>query len=258
MKVNDIKITPKWKESKEDIWNKSFMNLEDNHKSDKKSKHIKRFLLYVAASVIVFINFSYIYRTSIYTPRGEQSTITLPDGSFAKLREESSLSYKPFWWIFNKTVSFSGEAFFYGKHAKGFKIESNLATTYVLGTSFNIIDRDNMFEIGCLEGKVKVKSEFQAKELTKGMLTRIKDNKIVSKKNENTRTMALWTKDILAFKNTPLRDVIETISRSYNIQIKPPSNINYYYTGQIQRMNNPQDVLNIINKTFGIEMQIIE
>lgn len=258
MKAKNIKITPNWKESKDDIWNQSFMHLEEDHKSDNKSKHIKRFVLYIAASLIVFVNFSYIYRTSIYTPRGEQLTLTLPDGSFAKLRAESSISYKPLWWIFSKTVSFSGEAFFYGKHANGFKIESNMATTYVLGTSFNIIDRNDLFEIGCLDGKIKVKSEYQSKQLTKGMISQIKNNKIISKRNENTKTMALWTKDILAFKNTPLKDVLETISRSYNIHIKTPENYNYYYTGQIQRMNNPQDVLNIINKTFGIEMQIIE
>ena len=100
METKDIKMTPKWSKSKDEIWKDVFADLEDE--ATPQAKRIS-FWRYAAAAVIVVAilgsAFAGLYTVTSTASRGMHLTVTLPDGSVAELNAESELRYKPYWWV---------------------------------------------------------------------------------------------------------------------------------------------------------------
>ncbi|MBD3748383.1 MAG: FecR domain-containing protein [Sphingobacteriales bacterium] len=214
----------------------------------------------VAASVAILVCLSVLsakyYTKSIYCAVGEQKTAMLPDGSSVSLNAKSSVSFHPFWWKFDKTVTLEGEGFFEGKHAKGFTVSSTLGEVTVLGTSFNIFARDNDYEVTCLTGKVRVKSNSTNEE------TIINPNEMISLKNSGSfgskikvdAKLALdWTNGQFIFTQIPLKKVLSEVSRRYGIAIENIDDLNQPYTGSFTQQNHIEAVLDIICKPFGLD-----
>ena len=65
-----------------------------------------------------------------------------------------------------------------------------------------------------------------------------------------------WTEHEFVFLSTPLNQVIEEIERQYNIDILVPENMDYSYTGNFSKLEDPGQVLEIVGKPFGIKFKI--
>jgi len=83
MKTDDIKVTPKWRKSKDEVWDEIFSDLEEE-KPSSKVKHMS-FWRYAAAAVIAVVvagsSFAYLYTTTETAARGTHLAVVLPDGS---------------------------------------------------------------------------------------------------------------------------------------------------------------------------------
>ncbi len=91
------------------------------------------------------------------TTNGQQSAMTLPDGSEVTLNHTSELTayHSPFERI--RRVSLKGEAFFHvQKNENPFIINTDAGTVQVLGTQFNVRVRDGRMEVAVVSGNVKV------------------------------------------------------------------------------------------------------
>ncbi|MDH6535718.1 DUF4974 domain-containing protein [Parabacteroides sp. 52] len=259
MKTENIKIKPKWTKSKDEIWAENFAGLEDDEK--KKIPLYKRpvFLYAGVAAVLLAIiipSIAFLYTKDITVPRGQHYTLNLPDGSRTIINAESKLTYKPFWWRISRDVKLEGEAYFDVQKGSEFEVRSGSEIVMVLGTSFNILSRTGQYNVACLSGKVKVKAGNQSVILTKGMQTVFENNTLQSVENEDIEQKISWTKNKFVFNEEPLVNVIREIERQYNIEIVAPENINYIYSGNFTKLDNPEDVLQIIQEPFGIKLKI--
>ena len=91
------------------------------------------------------------------------------DGSKVYLNSVSTISYNNKYNIEHRSIKLYGEAYF--EIVKGtlpFIIESNYGNVEVLGTSFNVKNRPEGFELGVNEGLVKLKTKSKSQELKKG------------------------------------------------------------------------------------------
>ena len=101
--------------------------------------------LAVVAVALIGMLFWWNQPVTVHTAAGEQTTVSLPDGSTAHLNGASTLSYArgfatwPGVDASQRTVDFSGEAFFAVEpEARPFQINTENAQVEVLGTAFRV------------------------------------------------------------------------------------------------------------------------
>ncbi|MDR2917249.1 MAG: FecR domain-containing protein [Tannerella sp.] len=258
MKTEDIKITPQWSKSKDEIWNEVFADHEEAETSPK----VKRlsFWKYAAAAVVMFIiatgAFAWLYETTEQAARGSHLAVNLPDGSKVNLNSDSKLSYKPYWWFASRSVTLKGEAFFEVKPGSRFTVESFGNEVRVLGTSFNIFARAESYRVTCLTGKVEVRANNEKTTLTPNMQVYLRDGKLDISDNIDGLQSIGWTQNKFSFIGVPLADVVKEIERQYDIQITSNAKLDYLYTGNFSKEKKPEEVLEIVGKPFGITFNI--
>jgi len=246
-----------FEKSKEDVWNtlESKLNLESVPETKKVINY--RMTFAIAATVLLLVAVFSVFRfytTSIQSPAGQHLTAMLPDGSSVEMNAESTISYKPLWWRFSRTVKFEGEGFFKVKKGEKFTVASDLAKTVVLGTSFNITTRNDQYAVTCHTGKVKVISKNKDEGiLSPGYEAKLSlDGKVVIYKSEDTKSSISWMDNKFIFTAIPLRMVFEEIERQYNVQITMPAGIDYSYTGYFTKDKPIEEVLELVCKPFGL------
>lgn len=251
-----------WKKSQEDVW-KDLEPLVNSRET--KVVHIasRNWIRAVAAITILMIStglFLRFFERQIESTYGEHLTHQLPDGSVIELNSGSSLSYHPYWWRFERNLTFEGEGFFMVQKGKKFSVESDLAETRVLGTSFSIYSRDNNYRVVCHTGKVQVfslNSETSA-VLSPNQIARLEPNGNL----ELSTKVALpdpmpWKTMIFEFTGTPLKDVLDEIQRQYDLILNYPENLNHFYTGGINANRDIITTLNLVCKPFKITFEKI-
>lgn len=262
MKTDDIRITPKWEKSKEQIWAEKFEFLEETQNTKIIPLYRRKIWLYVAAAVILIMlalpTTAFLYTKDVYAAYGEHKSVTLPDGSRVELNADSHLKYKPLWWMVSRSAELQGEAYFEVQKGSRFTIHSADKTVAVLGTSFNIYARDENYNVDCLTGKVEVSDNSQSVILTAGTYTSFINGKFTTAAQTNNNQSVGWTKGEFSFTAIPLTEVLKEIERQYNIKIEKPKNSDYFYTGTFSKKDSPKEVLEIIEKPFGIKLNIIE
>ncbi|WP_299883627.1 FecR family protein [uncultured Lacinutrix sp.] len=192
------------------------------NKEDKKIKKLNLKWVYSAAAVLI-IALGVLYfnpSNSIYeTQYGEQLVVDLPDNSKVYLNSKSELEFKKENWLDNRVLNFNGEAFFDVEKGETFKVLSNEGVVEVLGTEFNVVSREDYFEIKCHEGKVKVSSNDKKElaTLTIGKAFRI--NKEELEYWDFKEMKPSWLNGESSYNNTPIVQVIKSLENQYNINI---------------------------------------
>lgn len=260
MKANRIKITPKWSKSKEEIWANVFEELEEVSEVTKISSPKRSVWLHAAASiaaiVIILPSIAFFYTKSIVAERGSHVSVALPDGSKVDLNAESKISYKPLWWFITRDVELTGEAYFEVEKGSTFNVHSGQYAVSVLGTTFNVFSRAGKFYTTCLTGKVNVSDKSESVILTPNMQASWDNGKVIAREVENAQESINWKLGKFVFVGVPLQEVIQEIERQYDIEVSPNSNLDYLYSGNFTKANDPNDVLTIVGKPFGIKFKI--
>lgn len=179
-------------------------------------------LLKIAAILVIGFG-AYMYATlptltTFKTVAANKTLVDLPDTSAVTLNAVSSLSFDKDSWDEERKVNLEGEAYF--KVAKGvtFSVITDSGVVTVLGTQFNVKQRNDLFEVFCYEGSVKVTHNNTAIVLTPGQRYLILNGK-ESRYEKEELTAPTWIHNESSFKSLPLRMVIQEFERQYDVTV---------------------------------------
>ena len=230
----------------------------------------------IAAAVILFVSLSglSIYMISgngflnrndwivISTEAGQQSKISLPDGSVVWLNAETELKYHT-----GKTkriVNLSGEAYFEVTHAsdRPFIVETENAQIKVLGTKFDVshYPQSKNTETSLLTGKITmflpdINKELELRPGQKVLYNTEKQT--FMKTTAKVQNEISWRQGILVFDNKSFNDLIQELERYYAVKFiyKKESFENIHYTGTIDNLSINK-VLEFISLTIPVRYEI--
>lgn len=192
--------------------------------------------------------------------KGETRHIRLPDGSEVTLNAGSSLEVPGSFGSAERKVLLNGEAFFaVSKNEKApFSVMSeDSVLVEVLGTSFNISAYGSHAEtkVAVSAGKVAVSRASQRF----GILAA--GQQLAYDKNRrhflliNDDNAAAWLKGIVAFRGNTLNEVAETLSRTYDkqVRLKPGVDGELQITGNFKKEQGIDNILKMICALHHLE-----
>ena len=216
-----------------------------------------RFLYRIAAVLIIaFSSYFYIQSQNIKidTQAGQQLIITLPDQSQVFLNADSRISYNKILWHLKRGLSLNGEAFFKVQKGSQFDVKTNQGIVSVVGTQFDVKSRQHLFEVKCFEGVVRVQSKGQTHLLTHGKAIKLVDNSLIA--FTTAQAGPEWLKGQSSFNSVPLSEVLDELSRQYNVKITTQNvDTQQLYTGGFKHDNLPQ-ALKAVTEPFSLQFHI--
>lgn len=178
----------------------------------------------------IFTNQSVVFQTGY----GERKEIELNDGSIVTLNANSRLTWEEGWKHEGiRTGILEGEAFFEVKSQEGIKflVQTKDMNIEVVGTSFNVDNREDQTKVYLEEGKVNLhivdntisKNESNSVGMEKeirmnpGEVVKYdsKKDKIQKEVGQSMITAASWKKNILNFKNMKFGEVLNLLRDIY-------------------------------------------
>jgi len=231
---------------------KLYNTIDTKANTTKVKKLIPYWVYRVAVVLIVALGILFFNRTNDYeTNYGEQEIVTLPDNSKVYLNANSILDFNKNNWANNRVLDFNGEAFFDVEKGTKFSVKSEEGLVEVLGTEFNIISREDYFEVKCHEGKVKVSTLNENNTTTTTILTvgdafRVVENMVEKWKFKEDKPT--WLDGESSFKDVPLTQVIKSLENQYNLDVNSSSvDLNKRFTGSFTH----NDVKIALQTVFG-------
>ena len=249
--------TFRWKRSKSDVWVEMESQLETPVKGRSISLNFSATHWAVAASIALLIaatSFLRFYSVDVKTEAGQHLVAQLPDQSTVNLNAQSRITYYPYWWRVTRIVTLDGEAFFEVQKGKKFTVKSTKGTTQVLGTSFNIFSRDEVYKVTCVTGRVKVCSKAGYTAILKpNSKAEIQaSGKIDVQENIQTYPEISWKKNIFLFTASPAAKVFKEIERQYGIHIETKIDDYSLYTGNFTKDQNVEEILEYVCPALGL------
>ena len=145
--------------------------------------------------------------------------VQLVDGSNIVLNKNTELNYASDFEN-NRTVILDGEAYFdvARNESKPFTVATDCANITVLGTSFNIEEKEGYVNVLVTSGSVSVRSGDEEVLLKKNDMVKC-DCQSIKKLNRPGNNYLSWKTNKLEFNETPLDIAIADIARHYNVNI---------------------------------------
>ncbi len=232
-----VKISDTAKKFKAPLYDvdQNLNTLKDNlvHQKQKQGSSYLSLLLRIAAVFVLGIGIYFFYPNgdnSTQTLASQKTTIELPDKTFVRLNAVSSIEYQENDWENNRNINLQGEAYFKVAKGKKFDVLTSSGTVSVLGTEFNVKQREDYFEVVCYEGLVSVTYNNQTIKLPAGKgfeLLQGKPKHIVT-----TLAAPEWVENRSTFISKPYYLILEEFERQYNVTIiAKNSNRNQLFTG---------------------------
>lgn len=195
----------------------------------------------IAAAVVVIFALTIGYIStlteSVSTQYAERQQVVLPDASEVILNAGSELSYRSKKWENNRRVKLEGEAFF--KVAKGqtFTVETEAGDVQVLGTQFNVEQRNGFFEVSCYEGLVRVSYQGKEKELPAGTALILIDGRTIDA-TVTINAAPSWIFNESSFNSIPLAYVLDELKRQFDIEVRTENiDLSQLFTGTFSNTN---------------------
>lgn len=172
----------------------------------------------------------------ISTGKAEMAVVELPDESTVRLNAASRIKFRPSAWDKSRTLKLDGEAFFEVEKGKKFTVETEQGKISVLGTKFNVKDREDFFEVYCYEGAVKVVVENREIILSKGNFIRMVAGEVDLKIFD--KSLPGWTQRESEFDAVPLKEVLAELERQFDLEITTEDvEVDQLFTGTFSHMN---------------------
>ena len=202
---------------------------------------------------------------NVKTQKGQQSEITLPDGTFVALNYDTHLRYKINLDGKLQEVELEGEAFFkVSKNEKRtFRVKTSEMDINVLGTEFNVnaYKTNANIETTLLEGSIQVDNISGSKESVlmkpgqRLLLNKINKNVVVGEVDSQAATQ--WRNGEYYFEEITLEDLAKTMERAYNktIYFEDEGLKKESYSGSFYRDENIDELLEVINLTIPISVR---
>lgn len=193
---------------------------------------------------------------------GETQRITLEDNSKIVLNANSTLRYnkdQP------RQVWLKGEAFFeVAKKSttnENFQVFTNDLTVEVLGTVFNVKNRNDQTKVFLEEGKVMLsmaKQQGNTIEMAPGDLVSYskKQQKVIEKRTAKAIDNTSWKNGVIRFREASLSEALDEISAIYGIQfvIKEKEKNEQLLSGGVP-IHNLSITLATLNEVYGLAIE---
>ena len=188
---------------------------------------------------------------------GNQSNFSLPDQSEVTLNAGSRIQYLEKGWNEDRVLELTGEAFFKVKKGSDFVVHTPSGVVKVLGTSFNVVSRNDRLEVVCFTGKVRVESATKGEQklLTPGMGVRITANGVKEYQVEASEGPA-WQQGIFKFNEIPFEEVIAEFERQLNVKVATPEMNGRLYTGAFYK-EDLEKSLKLLAAPMGLQYEKI-
>ncbi len=199
------------------------------------------------------------------TPKGQQSELTLPDGTFVALNYDSKLKYHISGNKKIQKVELDGEAFFKvtKSRSRTFRVITQNMNVNVLGTKFNVraYKNDLKTETTLLEGSIEIKGlphqtePVLLKPGQKWSYDKTDNKQELAKVDANLST--LWRNGEYYFEKIPLGELAKTLERMYRVTIhfQDPSLEKEMYSGSVYQNEKIDNLFKIINLTVPITVK---
>ena len=192
------------------------------------------------------------------TALADNQEITLPDGSSIRLNADSEIRYSSEKWNKDRSILLNGEAFFdVVKSDIPFRVVVGGSEVTVLGTSFNIIQREEEMVVACATGKVSVASDNENVIITRGLASKVRSGHAPSPPYEvDIDLIGSWINGDFHYNNSSLTQVFNEIERQYDVSIN--SNLDFdpiQFTGYFNNKDLEKS-LSIVCLTAGLTFEI--
>ena len=203
---------------------KSFEDFKTHYHSQKtsvKSLNWKHTFLRIASVLViafgVYFTFFYNNLTEFKTLASQKTTIELPDNSKVILNTASEITFNSKQWDSKRAVNLEGEAYFKVAQGKTFDVITQDGTVTVVGTEFNVKQRDSYFEVQCFEGIVKVVSDTISRKLFVGDTFLILNDNFTQ--GSIKTDVPFWTTNVSRFNTLPFSEVVSELERQFNVKV---------------------------------------
>ncbi len=193
------------------------------------------------------------------TAYGKTKEIALSDGSHVILNANSKLQViKELATTGKREIWLDGEAFFKVAHQNGqpFIVHTQKGDVRVLGTSFNVSQRQTDFEVTLVEGKVQLQLPNDTKiNLQPGEQAQV-SNQTIDVIKVDTETTAAWRTNRMNFKNIPIRRIITQIENDFgwSIQVENKTLLKRKVNAQIPE-NNPYLLFEALTAIYDLKIE---
>lgn len=163
-------------------------------------------------------------QNTMYTPRGRQFRIVLPDGTRVWLNAASSITYPTAFSGAERLVTLEGEAYFeVAKNEKQpFRVHLREGTSIkVLGTHFNVnaYPDEQTIRTTLLEGAVAVASGSSEVRIRPGEAAAGAPGRPMQVTNADVQEAVAWKNGLFAFTNADIRQVMRSMARWYDVDV---------------------------------------
>ena len=209
---------------------------------------------------------SLIYNTLV-VPRGGEYSTTLGDGTEVYLNADSRLRFPVSFAGDRREVELQGEAYFKVAHntQAPFIVKAMGMEVQVLGTEFNIsaYPGDAAVQTTLVKGSVRagISEAAEAMVLMPGQQAELlKATQTMHVKEVDISIATAWKDGRLRFKEKPLGEIMETLSRWYDVDVvfTDDSLKNYGFGCNISRYSNIEPVLKIFEATGTIQIRLTD
>lgn len=243
--------------------------------------NIRTFRFRVAAAVIIpFILFVGAFtfvadRTGVFSgdnlaevvvPYGEQMQVILQDGTIVQLNSGSRLQYPKSFGLFKREVKLNGEGYFSvaKETARPFIVNLNEIDVRVTGTKFDAkaYSEDSKITVSLEEGKVNIidrKNNVYSMKIGQNADYDKKSGVCTVSRVDDMSLYTAWRTKSLNFYRTPLREIIKTLERQYEVEfaVADSSLLNYKFSISTSRANI-NDILKDLEKVSDIRFRPLD
>lgn len=211
-----------------------------------------------------------VSRAEIVSPLGARTKFVLPDGSTGWLNGGSTLSFPSVFKGNSRTVELIGEGYFDVKKnpKKPFTVLTNEVQVRAYGTSFNVMAYPNerYLEVTLESGDVEILGQSHYNNARsyghmvpgeRGVL--VKHTNEFQKEKVNVDIYTSWKEGKLVFRNENMVQVVNKLSRWYNVDIRIMDEClkSYIYRATFED-EKLDEVLKILQVTSPIESKELE
>ncbi|MEM7509332.1 MAG: FecR domain-containing protein [Bacteroidota bacterium] len=195
-------------------------------KERKEEKAKNRFLipgLGIAAAAVLLAIFTFVFlmpdNIKIETLDSIHLDYPLPDQSVVTLNAASTLVLDTTNWSSNRTLFLEGEAFFDVTEGSPFRVNTDQGEVRVLGTSFNVFQREDRLKVACYTGKVEVAHQKQKVILNPEEYAYLDLKGTLIKDSIRNRNSNGWMDDVYSFKDEPVSEAFKEIERQFGVTV---------------------------------------
>jgi hypothetical protein len=208
-------------------------------------------------------NNTHIDLNKLVVPKGKRSSLLLADGSIIWINSGTTVEFpSTFRGMDKRKIKVDGEIYIEVEKdtLRPFLVETPRFDVSVLGTKFNVMaySEDQVQHVTVAEGLVSVYAENENQKEFVGI-----NQQLSMSKNETTLkevdvyNYISWKDGVLRFESEPLRNILERLSRYYDIQLNYESDIETIRcSGKLYLFDEWQLVFDNITKVTPVKYSI--